>query len=300
MTCTVGKTPVKIHGILPVLWGMILFFQGPALLLSTLAALLIHECGHLIMAKIVGARVVEMEITPFGGVIALENEERIAPMRGFLLAAAGPLCSLLGCLLAVHACSAGYLSFFTAQRLAQYNLLLALVNLLPVLPLDGGRMTRHLLCRRLPYAAVTRLLLYLGILTGALLCALSLAFALQGRLNLSPAFAGLYLCYAAALEGRQGLPRYVTSLIARRQKIERNSILPVQILAAGCQTPAQVLLRHLNPGKYHQILVLAPDGTEKMAWIGDGLLCDALLKNPGASLHEIAQSAKSSQTIAKS
>ena len=166
MTCTIGRTPVRIHVVLSVLWGAMLLFQGPALLLPTLAALMLHETGHLAAAKALGARVEEIEITPFGGVIALANEETLAPMRGFLLAAAGPVCSLLGCFLSLRIYRAGYLSFFAARRFAQYNLLLTLLNLLPVLPLDGGRMIRHLLCRRLPYRTVTRLLLLLGVLMG--------------------------------------------------------------------------------------------------------------------------------------
>lgn len=290
MTCTVGRTPVRIHAVLPVLWGVMLLFQGPALLLPTLAALFLHEAGHLIAAKALGARVEEIEITPFGGMIAIANEAGLAPMRGFLLAAAGPVCSLLGCLLSLRIYRAGYLSFFAARRFAQYNLLLTLLNLLPVLPLDGGRMIRHLLCRRLPYHTVTRLLLLLGVLTGGMLCALSLAFALEGRLNLSPAFSGSYLCYAAALEARQGLPHYITSLIARRQKIEKNGVLPVEVIAAGSHIPAQMLLRRMNPAKYHQILVLFPDGTADRAWMDDRQLCDGLLKNPGTTLEGILDS----------
>ena len=46
----------------------------------------------------------------------------------------------------------------------------------------------------------------------------------------------------------------------------------------------------MNPAKYHQILVLSPDGTTDRAWMDDRQLCDGLLKNSGATLEGIIDS----------
>lgn len=255
--------------------------------IPTLLALFLHESGHLLAARWQKMRVEEIEITPYGGVIAIENMAGQPPLPSFFLAAAGPLFSLLGCLLAAVLLKNGLASFDFAQRFARGNLILLLVNLTPALPLDGGRMLRALLSRFFSYATATRVLTRAGYGLGALLCGVSVYFAFQGAICLSPAFAGLYLVYAAALEGRQGTARYVTALIGRRQRLEQRETLPVEFLAAGAATPVMRLLGRLNAGKYHVIYVLSPDGMERLGILEEKALCEAILESKEVTLGEI-------------
>jgi len=125
-----------------VVWSVAL---ASALLLFV--SVVLHEFGHSFVALSQGVKVRSITLFFLGGVASTESECRTA--RGeFLMAAAGPAVSLLlggGLLLARH--SASHLSPALgemAQRLGELNLVLAFFNLLPGLPLDGGRILKAL------------------------------------------------------------------------------------------------------------------------------------------------------------
>ena len=291
MTFRIGHTRLRLHPLLPLLW-LAAALGGFSRMAAGLCALLMHESGHLIAARLCGAAVSEIEITPLGGVMTVENADTLGGGRQFLLACAGPLFSLGGCLLAPVLFASAWVSFAFVCAFAKANLLLLLFNLLPVLPLDGGQMLCAVLRRFFPENAITRILLFSASAVGIVLCAVSLYFAVQGKMILSPVFCGLYLIYAASADARRCTARYVTALIARRQKLENRSVLPVEAVAAGANLPVGALLRRLSPGKYHVILVLAPDGFTRLGMIEEKDLCEAALSIPGASLADVTAQKK--------
>ena len=291
MMCRIGHTRLRLHPLLPLLW-LTAALGGVSRLAAGLCALLLHESGHLIAARLCGAAVSEVEITPLGGVMTAENAETLGSGRQFLLACAGPLFNLIGCLMAPVLFTSARAPFSFVCAFAKANLLLLLINLLPVLPLDGGQMLRAVLRRFFPESALTRILFFMATAVGILLCAVSLYFAFQGKMILSPVFCGLYLIYAASADARRCTARYVTALIARRQKLENRATVPVEAVAAGENTPVGALLRRLSPGKYHIILVLAPDGVTLRGMIEEKELCEAALSHPGALLGDVAAEKK--------
>ncbi|MCS7068272.1 MAG: site-2 protease family protein [Meiothermus sp.] len=140
--------------------------QGPTpYLLGLLAALglflsvLVHELGHALTARAYGVQTREITLWLLGGVAQLEQIPRARGAEA-VIAIAGPIVSVLlsglfGLLRSLLPAAAaegqfllGYLSFI--------NLSLALFNLLPALPLDGGRILRSLLALYQPYLVATR------------------------------------------------------------------------------------------------------------------------------------------------
>jgi Zn-dependent protease len=115
--------------------------------LLLILSVLLHELGHSFVAMREGVKVRSITVFFLGGVAQTDSECRTA--RGeFLMAAAGPLVSILlgtGLLLGQHAAShlSPALGLMT-ERLGAANLLLAAFNLLPGLPLDGGRILKAL------------------------------------------------------------------------------------------------------------------------------------------------------------
>jgi Zn-dependent protease len=115
--------------------------------LLTSLSIVLHEFGHSFVAMTQGVKVRSITLFFLGGVANTESECR-TPRGEFLMAAAGPAVSLLiggGLLLGQH--GASHLSPALgkmAESLGVLNLMLALFNLLPGLPLDGGRILKAL------------------------------------------------------------------------------------------------------------------------------------------------------------
>jgi Zn-dependent protease len=131
----------------PGLGTILLWALSLASALLLFLSVVLHEFGHSFVAMRHGVKVRSITLFFLGGVANTESECKTA--RGeFLMAAAGPAVSLLigaGLLMGQHA--ATHLSPALgemAQRLGELNLVLALFNLLPGLPLDGGRILKAL------------------------------------------------------------------------------------------------------------------------------------------------------------
>lgn len=123
---------------------------GLALLLGLITALLLfasvvaHELGHSFVAKAQGIDVKSITLFIFGGLASLEKESQ-TPAEAFWVAIAGPLVSLLlfGTFVSIGfgLAPSGPLAAILAV-LASVNLALALFNLIPGLPLDGGNILK--------------------------------------------------------------------------------------------------------------------------------------------------------------
>lgn len=157
-------------------------------------ALSVHELAHLVTAKLAGVAIQEIRILPFGGSARMENPYRL-PLRQILpVAAAGPAANLLLAIVLAALAHWGLLDTFSAARMIQPNLILFLFNLLPALPLDGGRILFALLRKPLGEKAALATGLWSGRILAFLLFSIAIAGGLkQGIWNLSFVLAALFL-----------------------------------------------------------------------------------------------------------
>src|SRR4029078_3385235 len=111
-----------------------------------------HELSHALMGRAEGIEIEEIVLHPFGGLARLRNEPE-SPRAEFRIAVAGPAASFLFAaitfVLMLPAMMTGYtIAGGVLLLLCAGNLLLAIFNLFPGYPLDGGRVLRAILWRR--------------------------------------------------------------------------------------------------------------------------------------------------------
>ncbi len=111
-----------------------------------------HELAHALMAKAEGIEIEEIVLHPFGGLARLKTDPQ-NPRAEFRIALAGPASSFLFAILAFVATKIAAMGNYESTVVVFFlisagNLLLALFNLFPGYPLDGGRVLRALLWRR--------------------------------------------------------------------------------------------------------------------------------------------------------
>jgi Zn-dependent protease len=137
----------------PGLPGSAYWAAGMGTALLFLASLLAHEMGHAIVARRAGAEVEGITLWLFGGVASIRGEST-DPRAELRFTLVGPLISLglgVGFLLlalALAAAGAPPLVAGASRWLGIINVVLALFNLVPAFPLDGGRVLRAYLWRR--------------------------------------------------------------------------------------------------------------------------------------------------------
>jgi Zn-dependent protease len=131
---------------LPQLNGVTAYILGFVTAILLFASVIAHELGHSFVAKAQGIEVKSITLFLFGGLASLDKESK-TPLQAFLVAIAGPLVSfcLFAILTVVTLKIQLSLPFFEiVSLLASINLVLALFNLIPGLPLDGGNILKAL------------------------------------------------------------------------------------------------------------------------------------------------------------
>lgn len=183
---TIAGIPIRVHYTLLVALPFIaaVFFGPFNFVVAVLTAIIffacvaLHELSHSFMGLHCGYRIREIVLMPIGGVAKIERMTD-RPRDELLVAAAGPAASiLLGALFITPAIG---LHLIGAEGFSQYmlvlgalNIVLAVFNLLPAFPMDGGRIFRAALTPRLGKLKATRIAVRTGQALAVLLFVLSL------------------------------------------------------------------------------------------------------------------------------
>ena len=159
-----------------------------------------HELSHALMGRAEGIEIEEIVLHPFGGLARLRNEPD-SPRAEFRIAVAGPAASFLfaaiSFLLMLAAMMANYpIAGGVMFLLGAGNLLLAIFNLFPGYPLDGGRVMRAILWHRTgDIREATRLAGICGMLIAAILIIFGVYMAI------APTFRAYFMGFWSVLVG---------------------------------------------------------------------------------------------------
>ena len=146
--------------------GIIPYVVGAIVALGLFAGVLVHELAHSIVARRKGIKINSITLMIFGGIASMD-EGVPDPKAELPMALVGPLTSLLVGLVLVSimyaipvfvstASSAGALVFIFGY-LGLLNIILFAFNLLPAFPMDGGRVLRAWLAKRMPLHRATKI-----------------------------------------------------------------------------------------------------------------------------------------------
>ncbi|HVV87723.1 MAG TPA: site-2 protease family protein [Kofleriaceae bacterium] len=166
---SLGGVPIRVHVTLLLLLAWIAMSYwlvggptatavGALMLVTVFAIIVVHELGHALMARHFGVRTRQILLLPIGGISSIERVPE-QPLQELAVALVGPAINLvLAALLAVGLAAAGASNdpalattpgVAFAASLVWINVALAVFNLLPAFPLDGGRALRALLSLRM-------------------------------------------------------------------------------------------------------------------------------------------------------
>lgn len=107
--------------------------------------ILLHELGHAITGIILGLKIKKININVFGLSIEFENYGKERINNKIIIDMAGPFINIISFIIAV---------IFKNEEIVYINILLAIINLLPIYPLDGGRIVKNLLLKKHNYKQV--------------------------------------------------------------------------------------------------------------------------------------------------
>lgn len=246
---------LKVHYLF-LLWLLVSATMGDMVYTVILViSVCIHELGHILTAINLGIGVREVELMPFGGVARLERWLGAEPSTEASIALAGPANSLVLMILGLV-----YHKTPWGGALLEANILLLAVNLLPVMPLDGGRVLRSIIIRRQGLGAgIKRMLKSSDRIAWAFLGIISL-LALWGFFSTNAVVLGAFVLYSASQEKKM-IPYLVMNYVGGAEgELQSARVLPGRVVVVLPETYIKSALEFLLPGYYHLFHVVYPDG----------------------------------------
>lgn len=226
-------------------------------MLTLFGIIFIHELGHVVAASAFGWRIREIQLLPFGGVAEVEEQSDVPAWQDVVVALAGPLQNVWMMAVAAAMTRLGWLPEAWGAYFMQANLLLALFNLLPVLPLDGGKVMQAVLGLWMPYQQTIRFAAWISLGFSALIVFASAQRVLQGEngIELNWLAIGGFLLYSNVYD-LKGLPyRTMRFLVNRplRQALKlRRGTMARPIVASGRRSVTEVV-RLFMRDRYHLV-----------------------------------------------
>ncbi|MEW5785828.1 MAG: site-2 protease family protein [Bacillota bacterium] len=239
------------------LFAVLWFIAGaPLELLLICLSVLLHEFAHGLAGRALGLQVKEVELYPFGGVARIEAQLELEPQTERWLAWAGPSFNLALAGAAVVLYARSFPGSTLLLFLIQANLVLAIFNLLPALPLDGGRILRSYLAPLIGYRKATEQAARLGQGLAALLLLVGIIGQLRGDFSVSLILVGIFLFFAAAREKKQAVYAFLRALGAKERSLGERGGLRGELLVVLEETRLLEVFRLFSPQRYHFVRVM--------------------------------------------
>lgn len=159
----------------------------------TFIFILIHELGHVLAGITLGLKIKKMNINILGLSIEFENYGKERKLNKIIIDSSGPFVNLVIFILA---------AFLQKPKIAYINLIILLVNMLPIFPLDGGRIIKTILMYKKTYKETMKIIEKLSINTLIIMTALSSILILYIK-NISVFLFIIYLWYLIIKEHKK-------------------------------------------------------------------------------------------------
>jgi len=248
-------------------------FLAMLFICAVFTCVVIHEIGHSLFAKKFGKNPKSITLLPIGGVASIEEMPE-KPLQEITMAIVGPLINLIiaGLLYIIVGRWTGIgtpnlfpdsvQTFFA--NLIGINIILAIFNLIPAFPMDGGRVLRGLLAIKMEHLRATAIAVTIG-------QAIAIFFVFFGLFyNWWLALIGVFLYIGAGSERQQAV---LHSLL---NKVPVSEAMATEFLALRPEAPLSEALKHFYHGCHQDFPVIGDFGIEGI------LTRDRIL----ASIHE--------------
>lgn len=247
---------VNISITLVVLIVIAIFLGNGTEIATVFFVFMAHETAHVLAARALKMEVREIELLPFGGAVRIESVYELNPINEIYIAFAGPGMNIFLLLGYSALQNLGMVAVSDNDIFAKSNLILAGFNLLPALPLDGGRVLRAILSREIGIKRATKVAAYGGLIL-SLFLAMTGIYALYMKI-FNPNFFLLsgFLAYSAFKEKRTASYIVIRDITFKRDILSKEGALTTKELIVLYDLPLKDVMKRFVPHRYHFVKVV--------------------------------------------
>jgi len=257
----------EISPLVIILFGLAYFFDFTDKLILTYIFACLHEFAHVTTAYITGAKILKIQILPFGVNMNIMPSEIKSSKQEILIASAGPIFSFfMGCLF-----------FYTDQTYSSaVNFSIFIINVIPALPLDGGRVLKAILTEKYGHIKAFNILMTVTKILSIILITLGIVILFITKFNFSVVLIGCFLVVNCISEQRGRHIKIMDEILKSREKIIDENVLRTEYITIKSDEPAFRALKMLSKNKYYFINIV-DDSTNIISTVSETILIESLI-----------------------
>ena len=242
---------------------------------------LVHELFHLWASLLLNVRVKSIIMMPFGMTMRLASNVIKSPAKECVIAISGPVSNIimafLGFLYMSVAKKTPSALFFTAL-----NVIIGFLNLLPAMPLDGGRILRSVLTQKIGFLGAVSVTKKITRAISIILCVSGTLILLVTKINPSLILVGSFILLSMISDSKNNEYIIMKDILYSKDKIKDNDILRSKLLCVGKGVTLGELIKKFDYSSFHLIGVINEE--KKVAKIfSECEIVDAVTKKSTAS-----------------
>lgn len=243
--------------IIPLFFSAFIFNFAELLFISYLTAL-IHECFHIAAMKFLGIPLKKIDIQPFGICAYINNVSVFSSYKEVLIAAAGPLFNFSLALVLI--CIKHFTYFEYLDYAININILMGAFNLIPALPLDGGRILRAILSIKFGIIRAYNFMLSLSRKIIICILAAGIFIVIFVPFNFSLLLICAFLFSNIASEEKCLNRIILKDILLAKEGKSSNKPLDTKVVTVSEDSPARSILKLLSFDYCIEVLILGRQG----------------------------------------
>lgn len=240
-------------------------------------SILFHELTHIIASMKYGFEMNELELFPFGGVAKSKKIIWFKPDEEIVIAIVGPMISLLIALISFLVIKVSQQNY-VLEVIIKANLIIGGFNLIPLLPLDGGRIIRAFLSKKVGYKLATRRLVMITYVTTVLAMIMGLIMVVRYYYGLYIFLISLFVFLAARKESKMVAFIFIYDIVGKKAEIIKKRVMGTHLLVGLKTVTAIEITKYFLPQKYHIIIVI-DNNCNKLGTIHENELLKGIVQN---------------------
>lgn len=283
---SIKSIDIVVHPFMPLMILYAWISGHGAFIIITVISIVLHECAHALTAFLFRQKLQSIEITPLGAVLRMEITSGLSASKKLFILLSGPMMSWCLCAISIVAVRCGF-----PVEISWYffigNLAIFVLNLVPALPLDGGRVLLLILERLFPSKYVVIIMRSIGTVLGVTFIVLNIVCVLGiGGWNLSLGFAGFSLLHGTKCEmiGYQLLE--YRRLLDRKISIENKGFCAVCVRYVLSHIPLRYIIRRLPASKSLLCCCLEPGTMNLLGYMTEIELIQIYMLHPDMTLRQ--------------
>ncbi len=246
-------------------------------LLASYAVVVVHELFHLFAALLAGERIGSILLLPFGMTLRLSAGLVREPGKEIFIALAGPAANLL-----MLAISFAVMPVYGTMNLSlltfcALNIMIFSVNLLPCMPLDGGRVLKAVLVQKMGYLSAVSVLRRTSRVIIIVLAVLGVWLLSVTKLNVSLVVVAGFLAFHLATEQRQNEYILMREILYSKEKLYKKGIMRSSSMSCLENQKARDVFKMLSYDRFYTIHVVDKD-QRHLRTVTEVQLVDTILK----------------------